>query len=190
MCIFTVLGGGGGGGGDQYLVWPPFASRSATHLLIELIRLLIVACWSTPLQWLCEVEGYWQELEHTVVYADPEHPKHAQWVTCPVTAGHARTGMFSASRNCVQILATWGHALACCKMRWRSWMNGTTMGLRISSRYLCAFKMPSIKCTCVHCSLWRRLMVEKWRVNSRATALVDIPAVKSCCKGEVLTNID
>ncbi len=38
MCIFTVLGG--------YLVWPPFASRSATHLLrIELIRLLIVDEW-------------------------------------------------------------------------------------------------------------------------------------------------
>ncbi len=29
---------------------------------------------------LCEVAGYWQELEHAVVYADPEHPKHAQWV--------------------------------------------------------------------------------------------------------------
>uniref|UniRef100_A0A673N6T2 Sentrin-specific protease 5-like n=1 Tax=Sinocyclocheilus rhinocerous TaxID=307959 RepID=A0A673N6T2_9TELE len=29
-------------------------------------------------------------------------------------AGHARTGMFSASRNCVQILATWGRALSCC----------------------------------------------------------------------------
>ncbi len=30
---------------SQYLVWPPFASCSATHLLrIELIRLLIVAC--------------------------------------------------------------------------------------------------------------------------------------------------
>ncbi len=26
-----------------------------------------------------------QELEHTVVYADPEHPKHAQWVPCPVS---------------------------------------------------------------------------------------------------------
>ncbi len=38
-------------------------------------------CWSTPLQWLCEVAGYWQELEHAVVYADPEHPKHAQRVT-------------------------------------------------------------------------------------------------------------
>ena len=22
------------------------------------------------------------ELEHTVVHVDPEHPKHAQWVTC------------------------------------------------------------------------------------------------------------
>ncbi len=66
-------------------------------------------------------------------------------------AGHAITGMFSASRNCVQILATWGRALLCCNMRWCSWMNGTTMGLSISSRYLCAFKMPSIKCTCVRC---------------------------------------
>ncbi len=28
-------------------------------------------------------------------------------------AGHARTGMFSASRNCVQILATWGRAFSC-----------------------------------------------------------------------------
>ncbi len=64
---------------------------------------------------------------------------------------YARTGMFSASRNCVQILATWGRALSCCNMRWWSWMNGTTMGLRILSRYLCAFKMPSIKCTCVCC---------------------------------------
>ena len=25
-------------------------------------------CWSTSLQWLCEVAGYWQELEHAVVY--------------------------------------------------------------------------------------------------------------------------
>ena len=32
-------------------------------------------------------------------------------------------------------------------------MNGTTMGLRISSRYLCAFKLPSIKCNCVCCPL-------------------------------------
>ena len=59
--------------------------------------------------------------------------------------------MFSASRSCVQILATWGRALSCFNMRWWSWMNGATMGLRISSQYLCAFKIPSINCTCVHC---------------------------------------
>jgi len=49
--------------------------------------LLIVVCGMlvTPLQCLCEVAGYWQELEHAVIYADPEHPKHAQWVTCPVS---------------------------------------------------------------------------------------------------------
>ncbi len=66
-------------------------------------------------------------------------------------AGHVRNVMFSASRNCVKILATWGRALSCCNMRWLLWINGTTMGLRISSRYLCAFKMPSIKCTRVRC---------------------------------------
>ncbi len=34
---------------------------------------------------LWKVARYWQELEHSFVYADPEHPKHAQWVTCPVS---------------------------------------------------------------------------------------------------------
>ncbi len=33
------------------------------------------------------------------------------------------------------ILATWGHVLSCCNMRWWSWMNGTIMDLRISSQY-------------------------------------------------------
>jgi hypothetical protein len=28
------------------------------------------SCWKLP------------ELEHVVVHVDPEHPKHAQWVTC------------------------------------------------------------------------------------------------------------
>ena len=26
-----------------------------------------------------------EELEHAVLYVDPEHPKHAQWVTCLVS---------------------------------------------------------------------------------------------------------
>ncbi len=42
-------------------------------------------CLSSPLQWLCKVAGYWQEPEDAVIYADPEHPKHAQWMTYPVS---------------------------------------------------------------------------------------------------------
>jgi hypothetical protein len=53
------------------------------------------------------------------------------------SAGHGRTGTFYTFRNCVQILSTWSHALSCWNMRWWRWMNGTTMGLRISSLYLC-----------------------------------------------------
>ncbi len=151
-CSFTVLGGPKT---NQYLLWPPFASRSATHLLrIELIWLLIVACGmlvhsSSTAVWSCWI------LAGTGKRCRIRRSRASQ--TCSMDdmsgeyAGQARTGMFSASRNCVQILATWGRALSCCYMRWWLWMNGTSMGLRISSRYICAFKIPSIKCICVHC---------------------------------------
>jgi hypothetical protein len=43
-----------------------------------------VECFPTPLQWLSKVAGYSQELEHSVVHVDPDHSKHAQWVTCLV----------------------------------------------------------------------------------------------------------
>ena len=53
-----------------------------THVLhIELIRLLIVACGILS----HSVAGYWRELEDAVLHIDPEHPKHAQWVTCLVS---------------------------------------------------------------------------------------------------------
>ena len=51
--------------------------------------------------------------------------------------GHGRTGTFSASRNCVQILATWARALSCWNMRW--WVSG-------SRHDISAFKLLSIKC--------------------------------------------
>ncbi len=52
---------------------------------------------------------------------------------------------------------------------WRSWAGVVTRGLRLWSRL---DVLPnSLQC------LWRRLMVEKLTFNSRATALVDIPAV-------------
>ena len=80
---------------SPYLVWPLFASCSATHLdqaidcgLWNVVPLFFNGC--------CEVAGYWQELEHVVMQVDPEHPKHAQWVTCLVSMpameelGHSR----------------------------------------------------------------------------------------------------
>lgn len=39
----------------------------------------------TPPQWLFEVAGCWQEQEAAAVYLHPERPKHARWVTCPVS---------------------------------------------------------------------------------------------------------
>jgi hypothetical protein len=30
----------------------------------------------------CKVAVHWWELEHAVIHVDPEHPKHAQWMTC------------------------------------------------------------------------------------------------------------
>ncbi len=154
---FYCIGGirGGGPKTSQHLVWLPFASYSAAHLLrIELIGLLIVASEMLVHSSSMAVQSCWI-LAGTGTRCRIRRSRASQ--TCSMGdmsgeyAGHARTGMFSASRNCVQILATWGRALPCCNMRWWSWMNGTTTGLRISSRYLCAFKMPSIKCTCVRC---------------------------------------
>jgi hypothetical protein len=47
-----------------------------------LIKLLIVACGM--LSHSSSIAGHWWELEHAVIHVDPEHPKHAQWVTCRV----------------------------------------------------------------------------------------------------------
>ncbi len=154
MCSFTVLGVQGGLKTSQYLVWPPFAF--AHHLTTNWSWLLIVACGMLVHSSSMAVRSCWI-LAGTGTRCHIRRSTASQ--TCSMGdmsgeyAGHARTGMISASRICVQILATWGRALSCCNMRWWSWMNNTTMGLRISSLYLCAFKMPSIKWTTNLCSL-------------------------------------
>ena len=104
---------------------------------IELIRMLIVACVMLSHSSSIAVQSCW--IMHSTMSQ-----------TCQMGdmsgeyAGHGKTGTFSPTKNCVQILATWGRALSCWKMRWWRRMNGTTMGLRISSRYFCAMKLPSI----------------------------------------------
>ncbi len=62
---------------SQYLVWPPFASLSATHLLcIELIRLLIVACWmlvhsSSMALWSCRILAWTGSVVYTPIQSIP-----------------------------------------------------------------------------------------------------------------------
>ncbi len=155
---------------SQYLVWPQFASRSATHLLrIELIRLLIVECWSTPLQWLCEVAGYWQELEQAVVYADPEYPKHAQWGTCSVSMlAMQKLWCFqlpgivhrSLQHGVVHYhAATWGDGRGWMDLRISSWYLINKMHLcSLSTTYPCPYHNPtrSTMLTSANCSPTRR----------------------------------
>ncbi len=142
ICIsFTVLGGPKT---SQYLVWSPFASRSATHLLhIELIRLLIVVCvmlvYSSSMAacscWILAGTGtrcriHWSRASQTCSMGD----MYSEY------AGHARTGMFSASRNCVQILAAWGGALSCWTWgdgrRWiaQQWASGSRHSMSVHSK--------------------------------------------------------
>ncbi len=93
------------------LFLPPFfMSCTATHLLrIELIRLLIVACGMLVHSSSMAVRCCWI-LAGTGTRCRLRRSKASQ--TCSMGdmsdeyAGHARTGMLSASRNFVQILAT------------------------------------------------------------------------------------
>ncbi len=63
------------------------------------------------LSWIY-IAGYWQELQHAVIYADPEHPKHAQWVTCLVSMlAIQELGCFQLPGivyRSLQHAATWG----------------------------------------------------------------------------------
>jgi hypothetical protein len=44
-----------------------------------------------------------EELEHSVIHVDPEHPKHAQWVTCLVSMRELRSDPCDV-RLCIIIL--------------------------------------------------------------------------------------
>ncbi len=160
MCSFTVLGGsenqsvsgvttilywgGGGPKTSQYLVWPPFASRSATHLLrIELIRLLIVACGMLVHSSSMAVRSCWilAGTGTRCVYADPEHPKHAQWVTCPVSMlAMQELGCFQLPGIVYRSLqhgavhyhaATWGDGRGWMAQQWAS---GSHHGISVHSK--------------------------------------------------------
>ena len=100
--------------------------------VFRLIRLLIVACGmlshsSSMAVWSCWI------LAGTGTHCCTRQSRASQ--TCSMGdksgeyAAYGRPGTFSASRNCVQVLATWGHVLSCWSMRWWWGMTGTIMGL-------------------------------------------------------------
>ena len=126
---------------SQYLVWPPLASYSATHLLrIELIRLLI-GCGK-----LLDIGGNWNTLSYMSVLSIPNmlNGWHLWWVCRSWKNRHVQLpGIeYSSLRHgAVHYHAeTWGIG--------DGWID-MTMGPRISSQYLCAFKLPiysSVRC--------------------------------------------
>ena len=89
MCNFAWLGGSGGPENQS-------VSGVATICLMQcntppshrVDQVVDCSLWNVgPLLFngCAKFAGYWQELEHAGVYTNPEHPKHAQWVTCPVS---------------------------------------------------------------------------------------------------------
>ncbi len=79
-----------------------------------------------------------------------------------------RNSLVMQTDCCSSCPGGWSQMILEVKM-WRSWAGVATRGLRLWGRL--DVKPNYLKC------LWRRLMVEKLTFNSRATALVDIPAV-------------
>ena len=138
---------------SQYLVdHHLFTWCISTHLLrIELIRLLSVACGVLSHSSSMAVRSCWILVgTGTVVHVDTEHPKNTQWVTCLVSMQAMEELVHFQLPEIVYRSLPQG-ALSCWNLRWWRGIRGTPMGLRISSWYLCAFKLPSIKYNSVHC---------------------------------------
>ncbi len=120
MCSFIVLGGGGGVSGGvrkPVSIWCDHHLPSPSHRVDQVVD---CGLWNVgPLLFngcakLLDIGRNWNTLSYTPIQSIPNMLMGDMSGEYP---GHARTGMISASRNCVQILATWGRALSCCNMR-------------------------------------------------------------------------
>ena len=132
----------------QYLVWPPFAlCTSPSHRvdqavdcgLWNLVPLLFNGCKK-----LLDIGWNWNTLSYTSIQSIPNLLNG--WHVWGVCRPWKKWDIFSFKELCT---CDMGPFIICWNMRWWRQRNGTTMGLRISSQYLCAFKLTSIKCNCV-----------------------------------------
>ncbi len=121
MCSFTVLGDPGGSENQSVSgVTTICFMQCNTSPSNRVDQVVDCALWKVGPLLLMAVQSCWI-LAGTGTCCRIHRSRASQ--TCSMGdisgeyAGHARTGMSSASRNCVQILATWGRALSCCNMR-------------------------------------------------------------------------
>ncbi len=100
-------------------MWPPFASHSATHVLSIVYQVVDCGLWNVgPLLFngcakLLDIGRNWNTLSYTPIQCIPNmiNGWHVRWVGRP-----GKNWDVLASRNYVQILATWGRASSCCNM--------------------------------------------------------------------------
>ena len=91
-----------------------------------------------------------------------------------------------------QILATWGLALSCCRVRLCCCKKGITWGRRISSLYLAAVKLPSITTNLWFQPMWDSSPYHNWSAPKHIslynasisetfaiTSMYKLPAVRS-----------
>ncbi len=150
MCSFTVLGGGGGVR-KPVSIWCDHHLPSPSHRVDQVVD---CGLWNVgPLLFngcakLLDIGRNWNTLSYTPIQSIPNmlNGWHVRWVYWPCN----NWDVFSFQELCTDP-CNMGPCIIMLQhevMVVDEWHNN---GLRISSRYLCAFKMPSIKCTCVRC---------------------------------------
>ncbi len=130
------------------LVWPPFASLSATHLLHRVDQVVDCGLWDVGSLLfngcvkLLDIGRNWNTLSYTPIQSIPNmlNGWHIRRVCWPCK----NWDVFSFQELCTDACIM-GPCIIMLNMRWWSWMNGTTMGLRISSRYLILCIQKNIK---------------------------------------------
>ncbi len=153
MYSFTVLGGGPKT--SQTMVWPPFALRSATSPSHRVDQVVDCGLWNVgPLLFnvcgkMLEIGRNWNTLSYMPIQSIPNmlNGWQVRWVCWPCK----NWDVFSFQELCTDP-CNMGPCIIMLQHEEMVVDELHTTGLRISSQYLCAFKMPSIKCTFVRCS--------------------------------------
>ncbi len=115
MCSFTVLGGSENQSVSvMTTICLTQCNKSPSHRVDQVID---CGLWNVgPLLFngcakLLDIARNWNTLSYMPIKSIPNMLNGDMSSEYP---GYARTGMFSASWKCVQILVTWGRALSCC----------------------------------------------------------------------------